>query len=210
MEVAPPLTYSYSTAGAKRGFCSTGLNESNPYDAPTMDLADDKIQLSFKRRRLATDTIMESSQEQAITPPPFNSSPSPGRSIVPANSGHSLKRCRIDSMSSRLHTSNANDLSRTLEAQASEISNLKNSKSNLETTLSVLKSGNEKVVHENKILKRAVTIQNERQQYAARDLDQARQYRTSALNEIKKLEHIILSLRYHLQTQQQYNTENAF
>jgi hypothetical protein len=78
---------------------------------------------------------------------------------------------------------------------------LKNEKSDIESSLNNLKTDNEKVVNENRILKRAVTIQQERQNQAVSEITAARQYKFDAEDRIKKLEHIILSLRYHLQAQ---------
>ena len=72
-----------------------------------------------------------------------------------------------------------------------------------------LKSEHDKVLSENKILKRAVTIQQERQNQAASEIDAARQFKFDAEDRIKKLEQIILSLRYHLQAQQS-NPGNDF
>ena len=89
-----------------------------------------------------------------------------------------------------------------MEAQASEIDSLKTAKANLETSLDSLKSDQEKIVNENRILKRAVTIQQERQTQASSELQAARQFKVDAEQNIRRLEHMILSLRYHLQAQQ--------
>ena len=89
-----------------------------------------------------------------------------------------------------------------IECQAAEIASLKHDKSNLESSLNDLKSEHEKVVNENRILKRAVTIQQERQNHAASEIEAARQFKFDAEDRMKKMEQIILSLRYHLQTQQ--------
>ena len=64
-----------------------------------------------------------------------------------------------------------------------------------------LKSEHDKVLSENKILKRAVAIQQERQNQASSEIEAARQFKFDADDRIKKLEQIILSLRYHLQAQ---------
>ena len=72
-----------------------------------------------------------------------------------------------------------------------------------------LKSEHDKVLSENKILKKAVTIQQERQNQAASEIEAARQFKFDAEARIKKLEQIILSLRYHLQAQQS-NPGNDF
>ena len=108
--------------------------------------------------------------------------------------GHSFKRSRTES-------SSQNDIQRVVETQAEEIASLKNEKSNLESSLSNLKTEHEKVVNQNSILKKAVTIQQERQNQAASEIAEARRYKCEAEDTIKKLEQIILSLRYHLQAQ---------
>ena len=114
-----------------------------------------------------------------------------------------FKRSRSDAASPQ------SDLHKVVESQASEIEDLKHHKSNLESSLDSLKSEHEKVVNENRILKRAVAIQQERQNHAASEIEAARQYKFDAETQIKKLEQIILSLRYHLQTQQS-NPSNDF
>lgn len=88
-----------------------------------------------------------------------------------------------------------------VESQAEEIENLKSAKSDVENSFHGLKAEHEKTVNENRILKRAVTIQQDRQNQALGEIESARQYKVDAGEQIKKLEHIILSLRYHLQAQ---------
>jgi hypothetical protein len=88
------------------------------------------------------------------------------------------------------------------EAQAAEIDSLKTDKLNLETSLTSLRTEHDRVANENRILKRAVTIQQERQNQASSEIEAANRYKLEADDRIKKLEHIILSLRYHLQAQQ--------
>lgn len=94
------------------------------------------------------------------------------------------------------------DLLNTINAQASEIANLKTEKSNVETSFGNLKSEHDKVLNENRILKRAVTIQQERQNQASNEIEAARQFKISAEERIRTLEQLVLSLRYHLQAQQ--------
>jgi chromosome segregation ATPase len=118
--------------------------------------------------------------------------------------GHSFKRCRAEVASPQ------HDIQRVVESQASEIHSLKSEKSNLETSLNDLRGENERVVNENRILKRAVTIQQERQNQAVSEITSANQYKVDAEDRIKKLEHIILSLRYHLQAQQSSQHGNDF
>lgn len=66
------------------------------------------------------------------------------------------------------------------------------------------------MVNENRILKRAVTIQQERQNQAASELEAARQYKVVAEDRVKKMEQLILALRYHLQAQTNNTATNDF
>jgi chromosome segregation ATPase len=93
-------------------------------------------------------------------------------------------------------------LSPLVEKQAAEIDSLKKNKTELESSLEKLRSENDKVVHENKILKRAVTIQQERQVHAVTEIEAARQYKVDAEDKMKRMEQMIMYLRYHLQSQQ--------
>ena len=101
------------------------------------------------------------------------------------------------------------DLQRVVQSQAEEIESLKSDKADIESSLNRLRGEHEKVVNENKILKKAVTIQQERQNQASGEINAARQYKVDAEDRIKKLEQLILSLRYHLQAQQS-NPGNDF
>lgn len=56
-----------------------------------------------------------------------------------------------------------------------------------------------KVEHENKILKRAVTIQQERQTHLNAELEGARQFKVDAEERIRRLEQMNLTLQYRLQ-----------
>lgn len=111
-------------------------------------------------------------------------------------SGMSLKRYRTDS-----NHSQGLDLNLVIQEQAQEIATLKQDKAALESTVHELRVENERVVNENKILKRAVTIQQERQVHAASEIEAARNYKAEADDRMKKLEHMIITLRYHLQAQ---------
>lgn len=110
----------------------------------------------------------------------------------------SLKRYRIDSNHSQGF---GLDLNIVVQEQAQEITILKQDKAALESTVHELRVENERVVNENKILKRAVTIQQERQNHAASEIEAARNYKAEADDRMKKLENMIITLRYHLQAQ---------
>lgn len=106
-----------------------------------------------------------------------------------------LKRCRTDGQV-------VIDNQRLVQDHAEQIGNLKNENTSLVSTVTVLRTENERVVHENKILKKAVTIQQERYHQVASELDAARRYKVDADEKIRMLEHMVMTLRYHLQAQQ--------
>ena len=119
-----------------------------------------------------------------------------------------MKRCRQDALSPAQNPTES--LERVVETQATEIEYLKNAKANLESSLESLKSEHEKTLNENRILKRAVTIQQERQTQASNHLEAARQFKVDAEQNIRRLEQMILSLRYHLQAQHPVNDFMGF
>jgi hypothetical protein len=97
-----------------------------------------------------------------------------------------------------------------IDTQAAEIQTLKSEKAGLEHSFITLKGEHDKVVHENKTLKKAVLIQQERQNHASSELNAAQHYKVEAEDKIKKLEHLVLALRYHLQAQQHNTPMNDF
>ena len=102
------------------------------------------------------------------------------------------------------------DLQKIVDSQAGEIERLKTNNASLENSLSNLQCDHDKVVNENKILKRAVTIQQERQNQASSEINAARQFKVDAEERIRKLEQLVLSLRYHLQAQHMNAPGNDF
>ena len=62
--------------------------------------------------------------------------------------------------------------------------------------------GHDKAVHENKLLKRLVTHQHEKQQQSNVELEECRTYKAESQDAMSKMENMILQLRYHLQAQQ--------
>lgn len=117
----------------------------------------------------------------------------------------SLKRWRAEVVSP-----GEKELNRVVAEQALLIDSLKEDKSQLEESLKSLRSDHERISKENQILRRAVSIQQERQNHAENELKAAHQYREDAEDKMKKLEQIIVSLRYHLQTQQCSSMGNDF
>jgi DNA-directed RNA polymerase specialized sigma subunit len=82
------------------------------------------------------------------------------------------------------------------------MASLKQENSKLQGSLVLLQGSHDKATHENKLLKRLVTHQHEKQNQAHVELEAARKYKEEAQDAITKMEQMILQLRYHLQTQQ--------
>lgn len=99
-------------------------------------------------------------------------------------------------------TNNAIFFQKTIEKQNAEILSLRQEKESMRSELNKLTETQDKTLHENKILKKAVALQQQRQNVANNELEAARNYRVEAENKIKSLEQVINSLRYHLQAQQ--------
>jgi len=141
-----------------------------------------------KKRRMNTN------EEFDVKPSPFmNFSPSPSVST---------KRPRSESSNwNPTHNQQklACELQRLVEHQALEIRRLKAEKNSTEETLTKLKPEHEKTLNENRILKRAVAIQQERQQHAANEIVAACRFKTLAEERIRKLEQLNLTLRYRLE-----------
>lgn len=177
-------------------------------DAPTCH------QPLFKRRRRQSHEAASSAgPTPGISAFPAFASPafSPFGTPQTKSGGFSVKRSRTDlpdgvgvciPSPSHVQQKIVADLQRLVEHQASEIERLKTEKNAVESSATELKSSHDKAVNENKILKRAVTIQQERQKQASSELEEARKFKTEAEDRIKKLEQMNLTLRYHLQAQQ--------
>ncbi len=93
-------------------------------------------------------------------------------------------------------------LQRVIEKQNVEIQNLREEKASMDSTIRGMTENQEKLQHENKILKKAVALQQQRQNHASSELEAARQFKQQAENKMRMLEQVISSLRYHLQAQQ--------
>ncbi len=99
-------------------------------------------------------------------------------------------------------SSNTFFLHKTIEKQNAEILSLRQEKDSMQSEINKLNETQEKTLHENKILKKAVALQQQRQNVANNEVEAARNYKVLAENKIKTLEQVINSLRYHLQAQQ--------
>lgn len=113
---------------------------------------------------------------------------------------------------SQVHQKIVSDLQRLVGHQAAEIERLKSEKAAIESSVAGLKSAHHKADNENRILKKAVTIQQERQINASTELEAARKFKAEAEERIRMLEQMNLTLQYHLQAQQSstMNTFNQF
>mmetsp|Transcript_12014 Transcript_12014/g.24793 ORF Transcript_12014/g.24793 Transcript_12014/m.24793 type:complete len:222 (+) Transcript_12014:87-752(+) len=212
MEVVspPPLPFGHGKSRAKRHFPgSPGFVDStnrNPFAMIPGDSSDEYMQQrSFKRRRFAasTDESMgtdtENNQNHSFMQFQHQHGVAKGTFSSLTAHGPSSKRCR---------TENHHDTQQ-IHMQ-SEIDSLKSEKGGLENSLTTLRGEHDKVLTENKTLKRAVVIQQERQNQAIAEINAGRQYKAEAEDRIKKLEQLVLSLRYHLQAQQNNTPANDF
>jgi hypothetical protein len=86
-----------------------------------------------------------------------------------------------------------------VEQQAAEIERLKCEKESARASASQLSSQHVKAEHENKILKRAVAIQQDRQSQMTGELEGARQFKVAAEDRIRRLEQMNLTLQYQMQ-----------
>lgn len=215
MEVASPLPFNHVQAGNKRRFACSPI-----VDAPAMGMeasSDDYAMddssgygHSFKRRRFGSSENMEMNQSSSSILPSATSFVS-----MPFGNGHitnsmrasvsSSKRQRSEDCNVTKSISERHVLQQTIDMQTVDIQRLTSEKLTVLGSYNELKGNHEKIMNENKILKRAVTIQQERQNQAASELDAAQKYKGDAEEKMRKLEQIVLSLRYHLQAQQPCN-----
>jgi hypothetical protein len=198
MEVASPLAF-VPVTGNKRGLsCSPTLIDSPGRTLSEMDVVDDGLR-SVKRRRFHMDTNVDSLSEVFSSHSPFFTNGLHNKkSNLAKSSVQAFKRLRNNGSSSPLQ----NDLKRVVDEQAAAIESYKQEKAKLESSQTTLKADFERSQKENQLLRKAVTIQQERQNQAEIQLKAAQEYRTEAEERVRKLEQMVLSLRYHLQAQQ--------
>jgi len=200
MEIASPtpLSNPFNLNRTKRSFACAQFAEvpgASP-DSINEDSVLEPLALGptlFKRRRLASNEVMNDNTATSFQHTP----PSPPH-------GNTPKRCRIEAATSNWNLNQAQqqivaELRRLVDHQASEIERLKSTITTNEDTIVKCKAENEKVGNENRILKRAVAIQQERQNQAANELEAARRYKIAADERISRLEQMNLTLRYRLE-----------
>lgn len=207
MEVASPLTFGHVQAGAKRRFaCSPILDaamgvESSAIDDYTVDERNNYGHTLKKRRRCGPNDGLE--MNHSTTTSPFNSfSPQTGGNHGLGKRQRNMESDDFSEDVTNNTTTNTILLQQVIEKQNIEIQSLRGEKASLESTINSLTESQEKALHENRILKKAVTFQQQRQNHNANELEAARQYKEQAESKMKMLEQVINSLRYHLQAQQ--------
>lgn len=205
MEVASPLPLSHGRRTAKRSFAFSpsfaDASDPNQAAATQSDCAmesDEYSQQQPSKRRRFLNEGTSSDQSRACLPTWSSSSASQFGSPKAATS---TKRTRTDHGWNQAHAKKqiALEMQRMVDEQAVEIGRLKSERVSIESVCAGLKSQNEKVVGENRILKRAVTIQQERQNQALSEIEAARKYRNEAEERIRRLEQMNLTLQFHLQ-----------
>ncbi|KAL7554310.1 hypothetical protein ACHAWF_017748 [Thalassiosira exigua] len=122
----------------------------------------------------------------------------------PGAPGPTAKRTRTDDATAQ----KLQELQHMVEQQAAEIHRLKSAKESAEASASQLSSQHAKVEQENKILKCAVAIQQDRQNHMTAELEGARQFKSQAEDRIRRLEQMNLTLQYQLQASS--STANDF
>ena len=117
--------------------------------------------------------------------------------------GPSAKRqCRTSTAQHDDHASHQKlqELQTTIDQQAGEIQRLKSEKDSAQASAAQLSSQHAKLEQENKILKKAVMVQRERQHQMNAELEGARQFKAGAEERIRRLEQMNLTLQFqHLQ-----------
>mmetsp|Transcript_10318 Transcript_10318/g.18609 ORF Transcript_10318/g.18609 Transcript_10318/m.18609 type:complete len:236 (-) Transcript_10318:238-945(-) len=217
MEVVSPLTFGRANQGGKRRFgspmhgASVATNSATASEDFDMDDCSGYGFQAAKRRKRFTneggsDSLSFQSKEN------WNHSP-----FVPASSRSPLahaagllsnKRSRTsqqDDSAQKLHefqhasAQKLQELQKMVEQQAAEIQRLKSEKESVIASATQLSSQHAKAEHENKILKRAVTIQQDRQNQMTAELGGASQFKVEAEDRIRRLEQMNLTLQYQLQ-----------
>mmetsp|Transcript_3661 Transcript_3661/g.5564 ORF Transcript_3661/g.5564 Transcript_3661/m.5564 type:complete len:240 (+) Transcript_3661:559-1278(+) len=222
MEVVSPITFAHPNGGSKRRFgCADSTTSPAAFapSSPHHHSADENMDdgsggygfHATKRRRknnqeCAGSALLQKENNWSISPFLSGTAALPQPGCQTPISGENNKRSRTTSPqhsfgSSGLqhHRSNPahqkiQELQQVVQQQAAEIDHLKSENGSLQTQ-------NQKVEHENRILKRAVTIQQDRQHQVHAELEGARAFKEQAEDRMRRLEQMILTLQYQLQAQ---------
>jgi hypothetical protein len=116
--------------------------------------------------------------------------------------GNNTKRSRSRSPPHSPLNSKLTALQNTISQQAAELSQLKSEHASALASHSELTAHNSQLANENKILKKAVAIQQERQTHLVHEIEEAKRVNGEANERIRRLEQMNLTLRYQLQAQQ--------
>lgn len=223
MEVVSPITFAHPNGGSKRRFACADTTTSPAAFAPSSPhhhSADENMDdcssgygfHATKRRRknnqdcAGSNALLQKENNWSISPflsgTGALSQPGCQSPISAAN-----KRTRTTSPqhhnfgSSGLQHHHPNpahqkiqELQQVVQQQTAEIDHLKSENGSLQTQ-------NQKVEHENRILKRAVTIQQDRQHQVSAELEGARTFKEQAEDRIRRLEQMNLTLQYQMQAQ---------
>lgn len=197
--MASPLTFAPSGTGAKRSLaCSPQLIDLASLDnLSIVDISEEQLQRSVKRRRLLPETTVDALPEDYTAHSTYLKTKNAPSTKIASSLAGCIRRQRHE-FGSPMNE----DLKKLVREQSIQIESLKTEKLDIASSLNMLKVDREKISKENQILRRAVTIQQERYQSIENDLKNARKERFEADERIRVLEQMILSLRYHLQAQQ--------
>lgn len=202
MEVVSPLTFARSNQGGKRRFGSpihgasvaVTTNNTAAEDFDMDECSGYGFQATKRRKRFSNEADFQSKENWSHSP----FVPAASRSPPHTAFGLSNKRSRMsqhdDGSAQKLQ-----ELQQMVEQQAAEIQRLKSEKDSVIVSASQLVSQHAKVEHENKILKRAVAIQQDRQQQMTAEVEGARQFKVQAEDRVRRLEQMNLTLQYQLQ-----------
>mmetsp|Transcript_36650 Transcript_36650/g.62401 ORF Transcript_36650/g.62401 Transcript_36650/m.62401 type:complete len:225 (+) Transcript_36650:152-826(+) len=204
MEVVSPLTFARNQGGGKRRFGSpmlgtsvAGNNASTATEDFDMDDSGFGFQATKRRKRFSNEGGGFQTKENNWTMSPFHSasSRSPNSHVAGLPSTKRSRTSQHDDASAQ----KLQELQHMVQQQAAEIERLKSEKESAQASATQLSSQHAKVEGENKILKRAVAIQQERQNHMNAELEGARQFKAQAEDRIRRLEQMNLTLQYQLQ-----------
>eukprot|EP00543_Licmophora_paradoxa_P009143 CAMPEP_0202449326 /NCGR_PEP_ID=MMETSP1360-20130828/8066_1 /ASSEMBLY_ACC=CAM_ASM_000848 /TAXON_ID=515479 /ORGANISM="Licmophora paradoxa, Strain CCMP2313" /LENGTH=200 /DNA_ID=CAMNT_0049067209 /DNA_START=37 /DNA_END=639 /DNA_ORIENTATION=+ len=189
MEVASPLPF--GGAGSKRSF---GCSPANTVMAMEEDFVHPHQHQPTKRRRFDMHHSQNETtqQQQHLLRTPFSS----------INSGStSNKRIRTTEGHACGNYNTADD------SNIAEMERLRQENSALQSQMHQIKSDHDNTLHQNNILKKLVAHQHNN---ATQEMEALRKQKEQAQDTIKRMEQLILTLRYHLQAQQTTAITNDF
>lgn len=202
MEVVSPLTFARSNQSGKRCFGSP-INDASvaSEDFDMDDCSGYGFQATKRRKRYSHggggDSFASQTKENwSLSPfvPASSRSPHAHDAVELSSTKRSRSPQQDDASAQKLR-----ELQQVVEQQAAEIERLKCEKESDRASASQLSSQHVKAEHENKILKRAVAIQQDRQSQMTGELEGARQFKVAAEHRIRMLEQMNLTLQYQMQ-----------